>query len=128
MKLLSILCIFLLMGCNRKSVVNSNCLKNCYQLIKDSPNSRLTEGGEIKGRLFDFVDNSPVTNARIIIKGTNFTQELKPNEHGEFSILLNEGDYIINISLVGIHELTTQPINIRKGHSLKIDFKITYEV
>ncbi|RFS16836.1 carboxypeptidase-like regulatory domain-containing protein [Emticicia sp. C21] len=128
MKLLVILYILLLVGCNRKSLVNSGCIRNCYQILKDSANSKLRESGEIKGRLFDFADNSPVTNARIIIKGTNFEQELKPNKYGKFSIELNEGSYIINISRIGIHELTTQQIKVRKGHLMKIDFMITYEI
>lgn len=112
----------------QKSIVNSDCIRNCYQIIKDSANPKLQERGKIKGRLFDFADNSPVTNARIIVKGTNFEQELKPNEYGEFSITLSEGNYIINISRIGIHELTTQQIAVRKGHLLKIDFMITYEL
>lgn len=128
MKLLYFAFIFLLLGCGRKSLVNSGCHINCYQIVKDSVNSSLKEKGEIKGRLFDFSDNSPFINARIIVKGAGFEQEIRTNEHGEFSILLNEEDYTIKISSIGIHELTTQQIIVRKGHSLKIDFMITYEV
>lgn len=128
MKLLYFIFTFLLLSCSRKNLVNSDCHVNCYQIVKDSTRPGLQEKGEIKGRLFDFTDNSPFTSARIVIKGTNFEQQLRTNEYGEFSILLNEGNYIIKISRIGIHELTTHQITVRKSHLLRIDFMITYEV
>ncbi|RYU94426.1 carboxypeptidase regulatory-like domain-containing protein [Emticicia agri] len=128
MKSLYFITIFLLISCSRQSLVNSDCRTNCYQIVKNYAKPALNEKGEIKGRLFDFADNSPFTSARISIKGINFEQELKTNEYGDFSIMLNEGHYTIKISSIGIHELTTRKILVRKGYSLKIDFMITYEV
>ncbi|MBA2341274.1 MAG: carboxypeptidase regulatory-like domain-containing protein [Pyrinomonadaceae bacterium] len=80
--------------------------------------------GKIKGLILD-ANEARVPNARVVLKGKEFTRKVKSNEAGEFEVELPAGVYQISIDArsLGFSLFQEKGIRVRAGSAQ--EFRIT---